>query len=288
MRAMVEPALRDVYRRYLRVLGIDGAPQGIEGLRRLVLRHVTRVPFENVSKLLLYEREEAGRPITLGEFLDGLERRDLGGTCYSSNPFLWELLRALGYDADLLAADMARPDVHTSIRVRLDGREYHVDAGYAAPFRYPIPLDPLPHAIANGRDRYVFDRAARAGSYELAMFVKGQRRHGYVVHPPPRSPGFFAATIVGSFEPRSTFMRCLRLSRIFEDGSADVRNRMLIVARGDSCTETMLNSMRELRDAVASVLMMPRCPVEDAVAILERLTGQAFFGAEHWADSLDD
>ena len=122
-------------KRYLRLLGIRDFPVGLEGLRQLVRAHLVRVPFENVSKLLLFAREGAGRPITLAQFLDGIEHEDLGGTCYSSNPFLAELLAALGYECTLLGADMSAPDVHTSIRVRLDGHDYHVDAGPRPPLR---------------------------------------------------------------------------------------------------------------------------------------------------------
>ena len=107
--------------RYLRLLGIQGIPAGLAGLREIVARHLCRVPFENVSKLTLFGREGAGRVTTISEFLDGIENYDLGGTCYTNNPYLAELLQALGYDADLLGADMTKPDVHTVIRVRIDG-----------------------------------------------------------------------------------------------------------------------------------------------------------------------
>src|ERR1039458_5996611 len=112
---MTEP-----FQRYLRLLGIVGRPSGLDGLRTLVRRHLSAVPFENISKLLLVDRERTGRVTTLTEFLDGIEQSDLGGTCYTNNPFLTELLRELGYDADLLGADMSRLNVHTCIRVRID------------------------------------------------------------------------------------------------------------------------------------------------------------------------
>ena len=76
--------LSELHRRYLRLLGIDHLPSGLDGLRLVVRRHLIRVPFENLSKLLLFDREGAGRPIALSEFLDGIEHHDLGGTCYTS------------------------------------------------------------------------------------------------------------------------------------------------------------------------------------------------------------
>lgn len=222
--------------RYLALLDIspgDASPT-LANLSAIVRRHLVRVPFENVSKLLLFSREGAGRPLTLAEFLDGIERHDFGGTCYSSNPFLAELLSALGYDASLLGADMSEPNVHTSIRVGLDGRAWHVDVGYAAPFLEPIPLDRLPWTTALGRDRYVFELAATKETadcgglnrgelvqcYEMTHYTDGERRHGYVVHAPPRRFSFFHPTIVRSFGRDWTFMRNLRITRFLENGGA--------------------------------------------------------------------
>lgn len=278
---MVEP-----YRRYLRILGIEGVPRGIEGLRGVVRRHVCRVPFENVSKLLLFRRERAGRPIRLEEFLDGIEYQDFGGTCYSSNPFLADLLRAAGYEAALFGADMSEPNVHTSIRVRLDGREYHVDAGYAAPFFEPLPLDALPIAVTSGGHRYVLDRTAAPGSCRLTMFVDGEPRHGYVVHPPERAAAFFAPAIVRSYDRDRTFMRVLRITRFFDDHAIEIRNTRLLRHSAGRTIERVLTGLPDLRRAVTSEFAMPRCQVEDAVAMLEELSGREFFGALPWADAV--
>jgi arylamine N-acetyltransferase len=281
------PAIGELHRRYLRVLGLEPTWPDLESLDAIVAAHVRRVPFENVSKLLLYASEGAGRPLTLTEFLDGIEDRDLGGTCYSSNPFLCGLLQALGYRATLLAADMETPDVHTSIRVLLQGRAYHVDVGYGAPFTHAMALDGLPHVITNGGDRYVLNASDRADTYEMSMHVRGQRRHGYIVHPPPRAPEFFTRTILESYEPGRTFMRCLRISRCFRNRVVDLRNRTLTISQDGSSTETILRSTGDLRRALDTVLQMPRCPVDEAVGILEQLTGKPFFGTEPWQDSLD-
>jgi arylamine N-acetyltransferase len=77
-----------LFQRYLRLLGIAGHPSGLDGLRTLVRRHLSAVPFENISKLLLLDRERAGRVTTLPEFLDGIEYSDLGGTCLSDRSLL--------------------------------------------------------------------------------------------------------------------------------------------------------------------------------------------------------
>lgn len=263
------------YARYLRLLGIERQPTGIDGLREIVRQHLLRVPFENVSKLLLFDREGAGRSLTLPEFLDGIEHHDLGGTCYSSNPFLAELLRVLGYDADLLGADMSIPNVHTSIRVRLDGKEYHVDAGNGAPFLEPMPLDRLPYVLSTGRYRYTLEN--HNSDYQMTATYAGEFSHSYVVHGPPRTPEFFRPIVLDSFVRGRKFMTWLRITRCFGDRVIDLRNRTLTWSQGKKGRETTLNNADELQSAVAKDMAMPRCPVLQAVTILERLTGKPFF-----------
>ncbi|MBZ5620369.1 MAG: arylamine N-acetyltransferase [Acidobacteriia bacterium] len=234
-------------------------------------RHLCRVPFENVSKLLLFGREGAGRPTTVSEFLDGIEHYDLGGTCYTSNPFLAELLAALGYDTDLLGADMSAPNVHTVIRVRMGGVNYHVDVGFAAPFREPMRFDEPAHEIADGDERFVVE------NYSVTVFSGRERLYGYVAHDPPRSLESFSPIILDSYSPGQTFMSCLRITRFFEDHTAEIRNTTLIQSKGGESRQTTLNSLAELESAVAHDLAMPRCPIEQAVAVLERVTGKPLF-----------
>jgi arylamine N-acetyltransferase len=263
--------------RYLRLLGIDGVPAGLDGLRLITGRHLCRVPFENISKLLLFEREGAARVFTLEEFLDGIEYQDLGGTCHNSNPHLIGLLRHLGYEADLLAADMTVPNCHTSIRVRLESVPYHVDCGYGGPFREPLRLDAVPHDFREGNLRYVFDRNAHPNAFEMKVFAGDRSVHSYLVHDPPQMPEFFTPAVVNSFLPGRAFMSHLRIVKIFEHHSVELFDRQLTVNRAGAAAVTGLASLAELKEALATELAMPRCPIEPALAVLERLTGQPFF-----------
>ncbi len=267
----------DTYERYLRLLGFHSVPVGLAGLRSLVRAHILRVPFENVSKLILFQREGSGRVTMLPGFLDGIEHHDLGGTCYTSNPYFFELLRTIGYDADLLAADMTNPDVHTSIRVRLDSREYHIDVGYGAPFFEPMPLGQLPHEISNGRFRYILDHASEPGRYEMAHWLESERIHRYIVHGPPRQFDYFRPTIEESYQPGKTFMTWLRIARFFPDHSVDLIDRTLTVHREGYSRDYELSSMKDMRQAIDNEFRMSRAPVEEAIGVLERLNRKSFF-----------
>lgn len=278
--AVAEWLLSDLFQRYLGLLGIADYPAGLSGLRTLVRRHLSAVPFENISKLLLYDRERTGRVSTLLEFLDGIEFLDLGGTCYTNNPFLTDLLRELGYDADLLGADMSQPNVHTCIRVRINSVAYHVDVGFAAPFREPIRLDRLPVQVEEGSNRYLLDRDTGGDGFRLSMFSGGEHSFDYVAHDPPRSRQFFDPVVLNSYELSSTFMQCLRISRVFAGYSLDLIDRKLCRHEAGKTSVTHLKTMDELKTAVQNQFGMPRCPIESAIAILDRLTGKPFFAGE--------
>jgi N-hydroxyarylamine O-acetyltransferase len=269
--------LTDSHRRYLRLLELDQQPVSLDYLREIVFQQVCRVPFENLSKLLLVRREGDGRVITLDEYLDGIEHHDLGGTCYTCNPFLVELLHALGFEASLLGADMSVPNIHTSIRVRLDGRGYHVDAGYGGPFREPLCIDQFPESVHEGGTRYVFDRVPQSKDIQVTQFSSNGRVHGYRAHGPARNPEFFRPIVLDSFAPGKTFMSCLRIVRIFPGHSVELHDRSLTVHDAGESRTVELASMDELREAVADQFAMPRCPVEEAVATLEILTGRHWF-----------
>jgi N-hydroxyarylamine O-acetyltransferase len=264
------------FQRYLRLLGIEEFPRGLSGLQLLVRRHLAVVPFENISKLLLFDREGAPRPFGLDEYLDHIEFSDLGGTCYTLNGYFVELLRALGYDAELLGADMSRPDVHACARVRVESVPYHVDVGFASPFRSPLPLNHLPAEIREGSQRYILDESAN-GTFRLSQYSGADFVMDYLMHDPPRQRDFFDAPLRESYASTAYFMQCLRINRTFEACSVDLTNRNLTRHIAGQTSVTSLRDLREIKAAVRDELQMPRCPVDQAVAALERRTGKPFF-----------
>lgn len=273
-----------MFDRYLHFLGGHAQEPSLESLNALVHAHITRVPFENVSKLLLFGREHRGRMSTFQEFLDGLEHHDLGGTCYTCNPFFTDLLQHLGYEPELRSADMNTPHVHSSIRVFLNGREYHVDVGNAAPFTSAVPLDALPFKFSRGEMTWIFDRG-EDGRVRCTVLARGERVHGYQVNEQKQSFEFFHDIIVDSFQPGRTFMSLLRLVRIFPEHTVELKDRTLRIHCGNQTVERTIANMQELRAAVNTEFLMPRCPVEQAVKILQSITGADFF-AEPSARSL--
>lgn len=157
-------------------------------LRHLQERHLSTVPFENLSSHL-------GEPVVLAEdaLFDKVVHCRRGGFCYELNGLFAALLRALGYDASLHAAQVFHADGtpgppldHTAIVVTLDGEDWLVDVGFGRFARYPLRLsavdaqpDPegefllldAPHGdidvLLDGEPQYRVERRARP----LADFV---------------------------------------------------------------------------------------------------------------------
>ena len=72
-------------------------------------------------------------------------------------------------------------------------------------------------------------------------------------------------------------MSYLRITRFFEAHTLELKNSALTYYRGIESKETKLHSMQDLRQAVEQDLAMPRCPIEQAVEVLEQVTGKRFF-----------
>jgi N-hydroxyarylamine O-acetyltransferase len=111
-------------------------------LRALQVAHLLTVPFENLSI-------HAGQPIVLDD--DALFTKIVGnrrgGFCYEANGLFAALLRALGFDVAMLAAEVANAEGefgpnfdHMALLVSLEQR-WLVDVGFGDSFLEPLRLD---------------------------------------------------------------------------------------------------------------------------------------------------
>jgi arylamine N-acetyltransferase len=248
------------------VLGVAAAPPAPEHLAELVRAQLMRVPFENISKLYLRKRRGHRFMPELELHLDGIERHNFGGTCYPNNSYFNLLLRHLGYDVSLCGADMSDPDVHIVSVVRLAGREYLVDVGYAAPFYEPLPRDlQAEHVVRFGRHSYVLHPRDELGRSRMDHLRDGERIHGYTAKPEPREVGFFEKVIADSYDDTASFMNAVVVERFFEDRSLRIHNLKMIESTPDSSTETRLADRHELIGAVERYAGIPADIVRDAI-----------------------
>ena len=256
----------DVVDRYLAILGVERIEPSLASLRALVSAHLTRIPFENISKLYYYKRQGLTNLPDIRMYLEGIEAKHFGGTCYSNNYYFHLLLRSLGYDAKLCAAGMRNPHVHAVNMITIEGREYLADTGYAAPLLEPIPRDlKTDYEITLGRDRYVLKPQDGDGCSRLQLYRDGVLRHGYLARPAPRKIEDFAGVIRGSFSPDATFLNSVLLARFRRHGSTVIHNLTLIESEGEKSTIYALANRDELIATIEQQFEMPPQIVSEAI-----------------------
>lgn len=129
--------------RYLSLLGVQQNAADMSALTELVRAHVLNVPFENVTSLLRW-RDHAPGPIPAPDpetLLTAWECKTGGGLCFEICMMFARLLRALGYEAQIVLGQISVPFGHQAILVKLNSSRYLLDLGNGAPLFEPVALD---------------------------------------------------------------------------------------------------------------------------------------------------
>lgn len=191
----------------------------LETLNTLHAAYLTRVPFENATKLV-----KAGRAGTAGaamrgpvEFWEDHLRWGSGGTCFSATHAYQFLLRYLGFSARPVFCQLpaSEAEAHTALLVQLEDRVILVDVGYALPA--PVAL---PESGVIRRSTEFYDIEIRPGPQEEYLIFseddRGQRFRYRFTSREVSDAGFRKAW-ARTFEGGAPYMRRLALGR-FERG----------------------------------------------------------------------
>lgn len=135
----------------LEKLGIGRPDADLEGLRTVYGAWCRAVPFDNVLKLIHVDERQPG-PLpgsTAESFFEAWLEHGTGGTCWSGNGALHDLLGALGFDverviATMLSSPQATEPNHGSVMATVDGERWLVDASIlsGSPLRIPGAGEP--------------------------------------------------------------------------------------------------------------------------------------------------
>jgi len=237
---------------YLSRLGI-GEPErpDREWLSRAHEQHLRTVPFENLDiargVAIVLDQERILQKIVTGK---------RGGFCYELNgAFAW-LLRQLGFQVDLLSAEVAREDGsfgipfdHMTLRVELD-RAYLADVGFGDSFRFPLPLE-------SGREieqcGFVYRLREKAGWWILERQPTGatvfQPQYRFQLQPRALAD-FSSGCHYHQTSPDSHFTQQNMCSIAVADGRVTLLPDRLIVTRGGKRTETPVAGHREWERAL--------------------------------------
>ncbi len=267
----VELKYEDIhFLRYLGLLGIEKRSPDFEYLKEIVKAHVSKIPFENISKLYYKRRINLKKLIDFELFLNGIEKYGFGGTCYANNFYLNQLLSWLGYNIKLCGASMKDPDVHIVNIVHIDDCDFLVDMGYAAPFFEPLPLNLLKdHTIYNGNDIYVLKPQNKSNQHQIELYRNGDLIHGYMVNPKARNIDEFRQVIEESFEESSTFMNALLLARFNSDIFIVINNMSVIESSGKVSKKYSIDSIEQLSLVINKYFNIPGSIVMESISKLQ-------------------
>lgn len=243
-------------------------------LRELQLRHLTTVPFENLSIHL-------GEDIVLEEkaLLDKIVAHRRGGFCYENNGAFAVLLRALGFRVTLLQArvhgDGGRlgiPYDHMALRVETDDGTgpWLADVGFGDHAQHPLVLDDR----TEQRDPRGTFRIAQAPTEEgrdygdLDVLRDGAPQ--FRLDPRPRAlVDFRGGAWYHRTSPDSGFTRSPVCSRFTTTGRITLKGHRLITTAGAERHETLLEGDDEVLAAYRRHfgVRLDRLPSEEGAGV---------------------
>lgn len=207
--------------RYLARIGAERpARADDDALRELHLRHLLSVPFENLS-IHLGEDIVLDHDALVAKIVD----RRRGGFCYEVNGAFAALLRALGFEVDLLAArvhtgdGLSIPYAHLALRVG----PWLADVGFGGHSHHPLRIDERGDQADPGG---VF-RVVEAPDGDLDVHKDGEPQ--YRLETRARDlPDFEAGSWWNRTSPESHFRRSLVCSMLTGTGRVTLSGRTLV------------------------------------------------------------
>lgn len=222
---------------YLKRINYQGSREVTpETLRDLQVAHLKTVPFENLSI-------HAGEPIVLEEealFKKIVDQRR-GGFCYECNGSFAALLRALGFEVEMLAAGVARRQGgfgpvfdHMALCVTLAER-WLVDVGFGDSFLEPLLLDSREEQVQGTRsfridaeDNYLILLRRNDGEDWEPQYRFTVQPFGF--------PDYEEMCRFHQTSPESHFTQNVICSRVTEDGRITLTDMRLITTAGPQRT----------------------------------------------------
>lgn len=116
-----------------------------------------QIPFENLDV-----RRNIPIYLNLATIYEKIVHHKRGGFCYEVNGLFHWLLVTLGFQAQLVAATVKRPngvwaktDTHVGIIVHINDKQYLVDVGFGASPLFPVPINGKEHTDTGGTYKVV-------------------------------------------------------------------------------------------------------------------------------------
>jgi N-hydroxyarylamine O-acetyltransferase len=236
---------------YLERINYHGALNlDAETLRALQVAHLLAVPFENLSI-------HAGQPIVLEDealFTKIVERRR-GGFCYEDNGLFAALLRALGFEVQMLSAEVANgedgfgPDFdHMALLVTLEQR-WLVDVGFGDSFLEPLLLDERSEQAQGVRAYRIAEDGGRFILFQRDAGEAWKAQYRFTLKPHVYAD-YAEMCRYHQTSPRSHFTQARICSRATEEGRVTLSDMRFIKTASDGGRQERILASQEEYDAV--------------------------------------
>lgn len=227
--------------RYLERINYHGSLEPtLQALRALHEAHLLAVPFENLD---IHLRRE----IVLDEvhLWTKIVEHNRGGFCYELNGLFAELLRALGFQVDMLSAGVARanggfgPEFdHLTLLVHLE-EDWLADVGFGESFRQPLRLQAF---LIQSQDRGSY-RLERAQAFWLYQEWDGAWKPAYrFTLQPHKLRDYVAMCRYHQTSPESHFTRQRVCTLAKPSGRITLSHQRLITTIDGERTERLLTA----------------------------------------------
>ncbi len=244
-------------------------------LNRLLRSHQHIVPYENLSKLV--RRNAVGFTHTsFEEHIDGIKSFGYGGTCFSQNLHLYQLLKFLGFELHLQGNWEDGEFTHPNIRIKIDGVNYFVDLGIMSSFIGPYPIISSQKIETQiGNQVYILTSSADEESANLQIFRYGKMIREIKCKGPAPTNEEIADAVFKTFEKSAMFMTNLVAHKVFGDYSLGLWNRSFYRDEGVTHEVTELKSYDDFVN-VFKRLEMPKVQIKEALETLQNNGIQLF------------
>ncbi|SDH54918.1 Arylamine N-acetyltransferase [Alteribacillus persepolensis] len=261
---------------YLDTLQLKRETPSKKYLKKIIRAHVRTFPFENVSKLWLYERYQDKAPIpSVEQFLEGYWKYQTGGTCFALNACLFDLLTSLGFEGYLI-----RPGEEHMAMIIYDpdvkGRRLYVDVGTTAPLFDPIPFQGRKQLIPPfAGEKLLFLPGSNEGEYTYIRVRGGQiidKKWTFSIYDSVTREDF-KPFVKATFREDAVFMNVLRCQRWEPEKRRGLSlvNRKFMIKNGNGGVLTKtISDENALRQVLNEEFHMPKLPVSIAVEVLQK------------------
>lgn len=267
-----QPKWKDDYMAYL---GMRVKEPTLASLTELTTAHLNRIPFENISTFLQFQEYHQNDyfPQDTERFVDGLYKKNIGGTCYVLNSSFHDLLSTLGFRSRY--AFLGGGHVALLVKVPGSDEEVYVDVGNGSPFFEPVHLETDPTNVSKFGNIEVMLRAdEEEGTYKYYRYANNKpmiwefdTRIFYEFDD-------FQPAIKDYFRANNTFTSSLRCQiwQLDKNRSLSLVNNVLnIQYESGEVEKHILGSVEEIREVIDDEFQLPKLPVEEAIDILRDL-----------------